>query len=104
MAENIKLKIEIKVEEVHCSLAIFRINGQEAKKEDFVDLYDHLPSPEEDYDFGDEDEFGCDDMRADVLLSQPKILLKYDITQVEYEAIANILVEKLFFGKCDFCR
>ena len=56
-----------------CSLETFKINGEDAIKEEFVDQYDASPGTAEPY--------GCGCMTADVLPPKKEILEKYNITK-----------------------
>lgn len=78
-----------------CWVPGFRVNGVEAKEDDFVDKYDH-----------DEDnapEYGCGDMRCDPKEPTQDVLRKYGITVDEYSEIVKKLCEALDFGYCQYC-
>lgn len=86
--------LEIKVFNYTCSLSVFKINGVEADEQDFVDKYDHEPNTVE---------YGCGNMRAEVVPATVEVLAKYQITLDEYREIAEDVAEKLSFGSCSGC-
>jgi len=78
-----------------CSLEEFSINDIPADEEDFVDKYDHSPDTAEDY--------GCGDMKADVIPATEEVRRKYSITEEEYLKIAEEVAEQVSFGNCGWC-
>lgn len=78
-----------------CHLEVFTINGKKAYEEDFVEKYDHSPE--------DVDEYGCGDMRCDIISPTQEVLKKYGITKEDYFAIADDICSELNFGECGQC-
>jgi hypothetical protein len=78
-----------------CSTEQFTINGIIADHDDFGEKYDRDPDGAEDY--------CCGDMQFTAVASHPDVLAKYQITEEEYQAIAEELVERLSFGSCGWC-
>ena len=89
------MEVKIKCYTALCSLEEFIINDIEADEEDFVDKYDHSPDEAEEY--------GCGDMRADIIAPTNEVLKKYNITPVEHEKIASQVAEEVSFGACGWC-
>jgi len=89
------MTLEIEVYDALCALSVFRINGREAEEGDFVNKYDHSPETAEDY--------GCGDMKADIIPPTEEILTKYGISEGEYHEIAAKVAEKVSFGECGWC-
>ena len=89
------MELEIKVHDAFCALLTFRINSIEADQADFVNNYDHAPDQAEEY--------GCADMRADILPATDEVLVKYGISPDEYSEIAKQVAEKVSFGWCEWC-
>lgn len=89
------MRLEIEVFGALCSLSLFEVNGIDAEEEDFVDKYDHAPEGAEEY--------GCGNMKADVIKVTDEILDKYRISSEEYYEIAEQVAEKVSFGHCGWC-
>ena len=92
----IDTKVEIEFSTYACWLGEFRVNGVEAKEEDFVEKYDHDEENAPDY--------GCGDMRCDIKRPRRETLDKYNINEDEYEVIANMIGVALDFGSCALCE
>ena len=89
------MKVEIESYEALCGLRLFKINEIEADEYAFVEKSDHNPSEAEDY--------GCGNMQAEIIASTKEILDKYNITEKEFQEIAEKVSEELSFGQCDWC-
>lgn len=89
------MKLEIEVYDALCSLSKFKINSIDAEESDFVYKYDHDSENAEDY--------GCGDMSADIQPCSQEILKKYQITETEYNEVAEKVSELVSFGCCGWC-
>ena len=89
------MDLRMQVYSAMCHLSVFTINGINADENDFVDKYDHDEENAEDY--------GCGDMRADILPATEEVLIKYGISITEYNEIASKVSEELSFGCCGWC-
>jgi len=78
-----------------CALENFTVNDVEADYSDFVEKYDH--------DYDNAEDYGCGDMRCDILDSTNDVLEKYGITEEEYQEIAEKVSVELNFGCCGWC-
>lgn len=88
-------KIELDVCIYACWPGNFRVNGIDARAEDFVDSYDHDEENAPDY--------GCGDRRCDIKDARPEVLEKYGIDVGEYEIVAKVLCAAMDFGECSMC-
>ena len=89
------MKLELTFFNSLCECEVFRINGKNAKHEDFGEHFDRSPDTA--------DEYGCGDMRFTPNPPADEVLEKYNITVDEYEEIATELEDKLSFGCCGWC-
>jgi len=89
------MKLELTFGEALCYTTKFLINNIEADYYDFGEKYDRNEEEAEEY--------GCEDMQFTRLPSTPEILIKYKITEAEYEEVASQLKEGLSFGECGWC-
>lgn len=64
-----------------CQLEVFTINGKNADKDDFGDMYDHDAESAEPY--------SCADMQFDPKPPTEEVLDKYNLTEEEYYNICN---------------
>ncbi len=80
----------------YCTTAVFVINGVKAEFGDFGDRIDRTPESAGDYG-------GCGDLHFTPVPATEEILLKYAITEEEYEAIGKDLEDQLSFGACGWC-
>lgn len=79
-----------------CSLSRdSHINHKYIDVDDFVNKYDH--------DSANAQEYGCGNMKADVIESTPEVLAKYGIDEDEYKIIAFEISQALSFGACGWC-
>lgn len=90
-----KAKVELEAYGSLCSLQTFTINGIEAEEEEFVEKYDHCPDEAEDY--------GCGDMRAEIIEASENVLERYKISIEDYNEIAEKVSELVSFGSCGWC-
>jgi hypothetical protein len=75
--------MELVIKPVHalpCELEIFTINGKDANRMDFGEIYDHN--------------------EGNAKSPTKEVLDKYNITEEEYYNICNELKDKLFVGGC----
>ena len=89
------LQIKFTVYGFLCAMEEFIINGVPASAEDFGSQQDESPETAEDY--------SCGDMRFTRGPSTPEVLLKYGITEKEYEDVCEKLEDGLSFGRCGLC-
>ena len=78
-----------------CHLEVFTINGKDADKDDFGDIFDHNEEIREPY--------GCGDMQFDAKPPTKEVLDKYNITEEEYYNICSELRCELCVGSCGWC-
>ena len=89
------MELELEIEVCLCSLATFQINGIKANIKDFVNKYDHKPENSVDY--------GCGDMKADIIPATNEVLNKYNISLDEYNKVAERVSSEVSFGNCNLC-
>jgi hypothetical protein len=89
------MKIECKSMGSLCALDVFKINDIDAEEEDFGSHQDENSDEAEPY--------GCGDMRFTPRQSSESVLVKYKITQKEYEKVCEKLDKELSFGNCGWC-
>lgn len=90
-------RLELKFYSALCSVSIFKIDGVNADIDDFgnqEDLGRNDP---------DREDYCCKNMQFIPKDPKEEILLKYNITESEYEYIAGILRDGLSFGNCGWC-
>lgn len=89
------MELNLKFGRTLCCCTEFTINGICADEDDFGDKYDNNP--------GNEEPYGCGDMKFFPKLPSQEILDKYKITVNEYSEIAEKLEDGLSFGHCSLC-
>ena len=78
-----------------CATSEFIINGIRADSNDFGSQGDEDSENAQDY--------GCGDMTFTPLSPSNEIMSKYNITELEFNDIAEKLKEGLSFGQCGWC-
>ena len=78
-----------------CYTPEFSINGVDADCEDFGEKYDRSPETAEDY--------ACGNMQFTRIPPTTEVLARYNITEKEYDEIAEKLEAGLSFGSCGWC-
>jgi len=89
------MELELKIYGSLCATSVFTINGIKAHYEDFGEQYDRDSENAEDY--------ACGDMQFTGNPSTTEILLKYKITEEEYQEVVSKLEDGLSFGCCGLC-
>lgn len=90
------MKLELKVYDCFCATKVFRINGIEARYEDFGD--------KQDIDWMNAPDYCCANMQFIPCKPTEEILNKYGITVDEYTEVCNKLKDGLSFGSCGWCE
>ena len=88
--------LSISFEDVHmCYVNDLRVNSDSAYMDDFGEMIDFNPRNDGGY--------GCGDMRFQAYPVNPDVLKKYNISEKDYDEIAEILREHLCIGECADC-
>jgi hypothetical protein len=89
------MKLELDVYSAVCETSVFKINGINAKYEDFGEKFDACPC--------DTKPLCCGNMVFKPKGNTGRVLQKYGITADEYTYICVQLRKKLSFGLCRYC-
>lgn len=89
------MELELKIYSCLCETSCFIVNGINARYEDFGQKYDK--------DSENAEQYGCGDMTFTGNPSTSEILIKYKITEKEYQEIVSKLEDGLSFGGCGWC-
>ena len=84
-----------------CSLSVFKVNGIDANSSDFVE---QDMEAERTAEMSEEDvDSICRCFCVMKIPSTPEVLLKYGITQKEYDELCDVLCKELYVGACNLC-
>lgn len=89
------MKYEIKIYSALCTTKVFTVNEILADSLDFGEQRDISPETAAPY--------SCGNMKFTKKLPTKEILEKYNISEEEYNKIAEELETKLSFGMCGWC-
>jgi len=89
------MELELKIYRCLCSTETFKVNGIPADADDFGEKYDR--------DSENAEEYGCGNMQFTRIAPKREVLEKYNITEAEYENVAEQLESGLSFGGCGWC-
>lgn len=89
------MELELKIYDCFCSTEIFKINNVTAHTDDFGERYDR--------DSQNAETYSCGNMQFIRIVPKREVLKKYNITEAEYEHVAEQLESGLSFGECGWC-
>jgi hypothetical protein len=89
------MNLSLEVNSDICSIDVFEINHIKAEYHDFGEKFDRNPETA--------DDLGCGNMKFTGKRATPSVLLKYKITEADYDLIIERLESELSFGSCDLC-
>lgn len=89
------MKLELDVYGTICEPRLFRVNGIDARYEDFGEKYDASPDNRKPH--------SCGNMTLRFKAPRSQVLGKYHISLEEYREIYHELYESLSFGSCRLC-